>query len=82
VRSMPLIWRPFRQLADSVEALVSLWQQMQTEKVYRTGLGPMMGRMAHWGLHFVSGGRLGRKDHSRHGAKRAAAVVLRAASGA
>ena len=47
---------------DSVEALVSLWQQMQTEKVYRTGLGPMMGRMAHWGLHFVSGGRLGRKD--------------------
>jgi NTE family protein len=47
---------------DSVEALVSLWQQMQTEKVYRTGLGPMMGRMAHWGLHFVSGGRLGRKE--------------------
>ena len=47
---------------DSVEALVSLWQQMRTDKVYRTGLGPMMGRMAHWGLHFVSGGRLGRKD--------------------
>ena len=22
----------------------------------------MVGRMAHWGLHFVSGGRLGRKD--------------------
>ena len=21
-----------------------------------------MGRMTHWGLHFVSGGRLGRKD--------------------
>ena len=47
---------------DSVEALVSLWQQMRTEKVYRTGVGPMMGRMTHWGLHFVSGGRLGRKD--------------------
>ena len=47
---------------DSVEALVGLWQQMRTEKVYRTGLGPMMGRMTHWGLHFVSGGRLGRKD--------------------
>ena len=47
---------------DSVEALVGLWQHMRTDKVYRTGLGPMMGRMAHWGLHFVSGGRLGRKD--------------------
>ena len=47
---------------DSVEALVGLWQHMRTDNVYRTGLGPMMGRMAHWGLHFVSGGRLGRKD--------------------
>ena len=47
---------------DSVEALVGLWQHMRTDKVYRTGLGPMMGRMAHWGLHFVSGGRLGRND--------------------
>ena len=47
---------------DSVEALVGLWQPMRTDKVYRTGIGPMMGRMAHWGLHFVSGGRLGRKD--------------------
>jgi NTE family protein len=47
---------------DSVEALVGLWQHMRTDKVYRTGIGPMMGRMAHWGLHFVSGGRLGRKD--------------------
>ena len=47
---------------DSVEALAGLWQHMRTGKVYRTGLGPMMGRMAHWGLHFVSGGRLGRKD--------------------
>ena len=47
---------------DSVEALVGLWQHMRTDKVYRTGLGPMMGRMAHWGLYFVSGGRLGRKD--------------------
>ena len=47
---------------DSVEALVGLWQHMRTDKVYRTGLSPMMGRMAHWGLHFVSGGRLGRKD--------------------
>lgn len=47
---------------DSVEALVSLWQQMRTNKVYRTGLGPMASRMGHWGLHFVSGGRLGRKD--------------------
>ena len=47
---------------DSVEALVGLWQHMRTDKVFRTGLGPMMGRMAHWGLHFVSGGRLGRKD--------------------
>ena len=47
---------------DSVEALVGLWQHMRTDKVYRTGLGPMMGRMVHWGLHFVSGGRLGRKD--------------------
>ena len=47
---------------DSVEALVGLWQHMRTDKVYRTGLGPMIGRMAHWGLHFVSGGRLGRKD--------------------
>ena len=47
---------------DSVEALVGLWQHMRTDRVYRTGLGPMMGRMAHWGLHFVSGGRLGRKD--------------------
>ena len=47
---------------DSVEALVGLWQQMRTDKVYRTGLAPMVGRMAHWGLHFVSGGRLGRKD--------------------
>jgi NTE family protein len=47
---------------DSVEALVGLWQHMRTDKVYRTGLGPMMGRMAHWGSHFVSGGRLGRKD--------------------
>ena len=47
---------------ESVEALVGLWQHMRTDKVYRTGLGPMMGRMAHWGLHFVSGGRLGRKD--------------------
>ncbi|MCH1598070.1 MAG: patatin-like phospholipase family protein [Pseudomonadales bacterium] len=47
---------------DSVEALVGLWQHMRTDKVYRTGLGPMMGRMAHWGFHFVSGGRLGRKD--------------------
>ena len=47
---------------DSVEALVYLWQQMRTNKVYRTGLGPMASRMGHWGLHFVSGGRLGRKD--------------------
>lgn len=47
---------------DSVEALVGLWQHMRTDRVYRTGLGTMMGRMAHWGLHFVSGGRLGRKD--------------------
>ena len=47
---------------ESVEALVGLWQQMRTEKVYRTGLGSVMGRMTHWGLHFVSGGRLGRKD--------------------
>ena len=47
---------------DSVEALVCLWQQMRTNKVYRTGLGPMASRMGHWGLHFVSGGRLGRKD--------------------
>lgn len=47
---------------DSVEALVSLWLQMQTSKVYRTGLGPLMSRMSHWGLHFVSGGRFGRKD--------------------
>ncbi len=47
---------------DSVEALVSLWQQMRTNNVYRTGLGPMASRMGHWGLHFVSGGRLGRKD--------------------
>ena len=47
---------------DSVEALVGLWQHMRTDKVYRTGLDPMMGRMAHWGLYFVSGGRLGRKD--------------------
>lgn len=47
---------------DSVEALVGLWQHMRTDKVYRTSLGPMMGRMAHWGLYFVSGGRLGRKD--------------------
>jgi NTE family protein len=47
---------------DSVEALVSLWQQMRTNKVYRTGLGPLASRMSHWGLHFVSGGRLGRKD--------------------
>jgi NTE family protein len=35
---------------------------MRTEKVYRTGLGQLAGRMTHWGLHFVSGGRLGRKD--------------------
>ena len=47
---------------DSVDALVSLWQHMRTDKVYRTGLGPLMGRMTHWGLHFLSGGRLGRKD--------------------
>ena len=47
---------------ESVEALVTLWQQMRTNKVYRTGIGPMASRMGHWGLHFVSGGRLGRKD--------------------
>ena len=47
---------------ESVEALVRLWQAMRTEQVYRTGLGHLAGRMAHWGLHFVSGGRLGRKD--------------------
>lgn len=47
---------------QSVEALVSLWRQMRTQEVYRTGLGPLASRMGHWGLHFVSGGRLGRKD--------------------
>ena len=35
---------------------------MRTEQVYRTDLGHLAGRMAHWGLHFVSGGKLGRKD--------------------
>lgn len=47
---------------ESVEALVRLWQAMRTEKVYRTGLVQLAGRMTHWGLHFISGGRLGRKD--------------------
>ena len=48
--------------SESVEALVRLWQAMRTEQVYRTGLGHLAGRMAHWGLHLVSGGKLGRKD--------------------
>ena len=48
--------------SDSVEALVALWRAMSTEQVYRSGLGPLASRMGHWGLHFVSGGRLGRKD--------------------
>lgn len=47
---------------DSVEALVLLWQHMRTNKVYRTGLGALMGRMSRWGLHFVSGGRIGGKN--------------------
>jgi len=47
---------------ESVESLVRLWQAMRTEKVYRMGLVQLAGRMAHWGLHLVSGGRLGRED--------------------
>ena len=47
---------------ESVESLVRLWQAMRTEKVYRMGLVQLAGRMAHWGLHLVSGGMLGRED--------------------
>ena len=47
---------------QSVEALVQLWLQMRTDKVYRTGLGALASRLGHWGLHFATGGRLGRKD--------------------
>lgn len=47
-------------IADAVDALSDLWQNLRSEHVFRAGGGSLLRNVASWGLRLVSGGtRLG-----------------------
>jgi NTE family protein len=47
---------------DAVEKLRDLWLSLDTEKVYYTDLRHVVKRVLRWGIHVLSGGRLGRAE--------------------
>lgn len=46
----------------AVASLQTLWRTMDTEKVFRTGLGNLAWRFLSWGTRLASGGRFQRRD--------------------
>ncbi len=45
--------------ADAVAVLSELWLSMETEKVYATHFSSVLRRVLTWGLHLLTGGRVG-----------------------
>ena len=62
---------------ESVEALVRLWQAMRTEQVYRTDLGHLAGRMAHWGCTLLAAAGLAARTYAAWSIISRCAVTLK-----